>query len=106
MGGAISLPLDFMFRLSKPSQQAFLAFLLALTLLGAQAVKDSPWHDHATHAVDCALCHLQAFEADLPPAPPAPPVFAPVAGLSIAPAWPTASPIHSPYHSRAPPAFL
>lgn len=33
--------------------------LMALSLIGIQALQASPLHQHAQHSVDCALCHLQ-----------------------------------------------
>lgn len=44
-----------MFKISK---QYCLIALMALTLLGIQAVQESPLHDHSQHEVDCAVCHF------------------------------------------------
>lgn len=32
---------------------------MAFALAGVQLLQHSPLHDHAQHAVNCALCHLQ-----------------------------------------------
>lgn len=47
-------------------KQLFLVALLSLTLVGMQALQESPWHDHSHHVVDCALCHLQFYDAAVP----------------------------------------
>ncbi|MES2604197.1 MAG: hypothetical protein V4603_04620 [Pseudomonadota bacterium] len=38
--------------------------LMVVMLLGGQLLQHSPWHDHATETVDCALCHLQSLGDD------------------------------------------
>lgn len=46
----------------KLSQQKLLVWFLAFTLLGVQAVQNSPIHDHVQHQVDCALCHFDSHD--------------------------------------------
>lgn len=86
-----------------PAHSLLLAAFLALALLGAQALKNSPWHDHSHHVIDCALCHLQAAEAE-PPAKGLPlPLFA-LAGRLLASDVRLSPSLFQPsYRSRAPP---
>jgi len=44
----------------KSCKKILLLSLLAFTLLGVQAIQNSPLHDHAhhMHVLDCGLCHF------------------------------------------------
>lgn len=46
-------------RYSHQVRQLLLISLMAVALIGVQLVQASPLHEHASHSVDCALCHLQ-----------------------------------------------
>lgn len=43
----------------KSTRQLFLTVLIMLTLLGTQAIKESPFHDHSQDEFDCVLCHSE-----------------------------------------------
>jgi hypothetical protein len=46
----------------KLSKQKLLVWFLAFTLLGVQAVQNSPIHDHIEHQIDCVLCHFDSHD--------------------------------------------
>lgn len=46
-------------RYSQQVRQLLLISLMACALIGVQLVQASPLHEHTSHSVDCALCHLQ-----------------------------------------------
>lgn len=87
-------------------RQLLLISLMACALIGVQLVQASPLHQHASHTVDCALCHLQLsddalFEHRTSAAPAA-------SGARynqlIAEFYSFRNP--SPYQGRAPPLFF
>ena len=53
----------------KNIRHIFTLCLLTLTLVGVQALQASPLHDHATHVVDCGLCHFNATESAVEESP-------------------------------------
>lgn len=95
-----------MFRLFDRSKALFLVGLLSLSLVGTQAVKDAPWHDHSQHVADCALCHLQFSEDAVPATAPLPRHDEARTVLHAATHAFAALPLFSHYQSRAPPLFL